>query len=113
VLYFPWAYVQYRVVLMQGLCGLDVCLTSRGLCAFDVNRTCRAAFYLALYEHTRVVLPPTLWALNINRNRCTSLYESLYLMSQVVLLPGVWTLDVCWPIIGLCAFGVNRTRCAA
>ena len=26
---------------------------------------------------------------------------------------GFCTLDVCWQSIGLCAFDVNRTRCAA
>ena len=30
-----------------------------------------------------------------------------------MLLPGLGTLDMCCPSLGLCAFNVNRTRCAA
>ena len=59
---------------------LDVCWSSLGLCAFDVNRTPCSAL----------------------------LYRGLGVQSRIVLLPGLCALDVCWPSLRLCAFDVNR-----
>ena len=73
--------LQSRIVLLPGLCALDVCWLSLGLCEFDVDRT-----------------------------RCAALYVGLYVQSRVMLLPGLCALDVCWMSLGLCAFDVNRTR---
>ena len=82
VLPCTWAYMcSLRIVLLPGLCALDVCRPSLGLCAFDVNRT-----------------------------RCAALYVGLYVQSRVVLLPGLCAVDVCWPSLALCAFDVDQTR---
>ena len=37
----------------------------------------------------------------------------LYEQSRIVLLPELYEIDVCCPRIGLCAFDVNQTSCAA
>ena len=76
-------FVQLRFVLLPGLCALDLCWPSLGLCAFDVNRTRFA----------------------------TMLHVGLYVLSQIVLLSGLCALDVCWLSLGLCVFDVNRIHC--
>ena len=43
-------YVEYRIVLLPGLCALDIFCPSLGLFAFDVNRTrCAALRYVGQY----------------------------------------------------------------
>ena len=52
-------YVQSRIVFLPGQCALDVCWSSLGLCAFDVNRIRWAALlYVSLYVQSRIVLLP-------------------------------------------------------
>ena len=65
-------YVQYRIVLLPGVCALDVCWPSLGLSAFDVNRT-----------------------------RCAILCVGLYVQSRVVLLTGLCAIDEFWPRLGV------------
>ena len=85
-----------RIVLLPGLCALDLCWPSQGLCAFDVNRTeMRSRYILSLWYG------------------CAAECVGLGVLSRVVLLPGLCAFEVCWPSLGLCAFDVNRTRYAA
>ena len=72
-------------MLLPGLCALDMCCPSLGLCAFDVNRT----FCVALG------------------------HVSQYVLSRIVLLRGLCALEMCCPSLGLCEFDVNQTRCGA
>ena len=72
-------------MLLSGLCALDVCCSTLGLCAFDVNRIGRAAL----------------------------MYVGLYFQSRIVFLVGLCAFGVCWSSLGLCALAVKRTRCAA
>ena len=77
-------YSQSRILLLPGLCAIDLCWPSLGFFTFDVNRT-----------------------------DCAILCVGLYVQSRNVLLQELCAFDVRWPSLGLCAFGVNRTRLAA
>ena len=49
--------VQSRIVLLPGLCALNVCYLSLKLCTFDVNRTrCAAMLYVGLGVQSKIVL---------------------------------------------------------
>ena len=114
-------YVKSRVELMPGLCALDVCWPSLGLCAFDVSRTRCAALYVSPYVQSRIVLLPALWALNVcwpslglcafdvNRIRGAALCVDRYVQSRIMLLLALCALDVCWQSIRLCALNVNQS----
>ena len=54
---FVALYVQFRFVLLPGLCALDLCWPNLGCCAFDVNRTrFTAMLFVGLYVQSWICL---------------------------------------------------------
>lgn len=117
--------LQSRTVLLPDLCVLEVYWTSQGLCAFDVNRSCRAALYVGYIFNPglcscRVYMHATCAGLSWGCIRLTSIELAVlpctwavFVQSSILLLPGLYAFDVFWPSLGLSRIDVSETCCVA